>query len=384
MDAKAIAAKVQSILPSKANLALHEPVFCGNEWKYVKECLDTGWVSSVGSYVGRFEELIAEYTDSRYAVAVVNGTAALHIALSLAGVKREDEVLVPDLTFIATTNAVAYCGAIPHFCDIAENTLGMDPEKLETYLAENAIVRAGYCFNRLSGRRISAIVPMHTFGHPVDLDALQDVCQRFGIVMVEDAAESLGSYYKEKHTGTYGKLATLSFNGNKVATTGGGGAVLTNDPILAKQCKHLTTTAKLPHRWEFNHDEIGYNYRLPNINAALGCAQMEQLAGFVEKKRKLAKKYQEAFYGQAGLKIFIEPEFAVSNYWLNAIILEKPDRKFRDELLEEFHSVGVQARPAWTLMHRLPMYADCPRMDLSVAESMSDRVVNLPSGAGLL
>jgi perosamine synthetase len=364
-------------------VVLHEPCFAGNEWTYVKECLDTGWVSSVGKFVDRFEEQLAEYTGTKRAIAVVNGTAALHVCLLLAGVEAGDEVLIPSLTFIATANAVSYCNAIPHFVDCEERTLGLDPAALGRYLGEIAYMGADGCINRLTGRRIKAVVPMHTFGHPVDLDPLLYVCQRFRLELIEDAAESLGSYYKGKHTGNWGKLSALSFNGNKVVTTGGGGAILTNDEELGRKAKHLTTTAKVPHRWEFNHDMVGYNYRLPNLNAALGCAQLEQLPCFVVRKRALAERYRQAFTEVEGVKFFSEPEFAISNYWLNTLLLAENLAGERDAVLAATNDAGVMTRPAWTPMHRLPMFANAPRMALPVTESLAARLINIPSSASL-
>jgi perosamine synthetase len=377
-------AALHQVLPSKPSLPLHEPVFAGNEWNYVKECLDTGWVSSVGKFVDRFEQQLAEYTGVKRAVAVVNGTAALHVCLRLVGVRQDDEVLIPALTFIATANAVSYCGAIPHFVDSEERTLGIDPVKLDGYLAEIAEQRSEGCYNRLTGRRIKAVVPMHAFGHPVDLDALLEVCARYRLELVEDAAESLGSFYKGRHTGNLGKISALSFNGNKVITTGGGGALLTNDEELGKFAKHLTTTAKVPHKWLFNHDQIGYNYRLPNLNAALGCAQLEQLPGFLAAKRQLADAYRSAFADIAGVRFFTEPAQSRSNYWLNVLLLDKPFAALRDDLLEATNAEGLMTRPAWTLMHRLPMYQQCPRMPLPIAEDLESRLINIPSSANLL
>ena len=384
----AVAAHVVTTLrevlePDGAFLPLHAPVFAGNEWAYVKECLDTGWVSSAGAYVDRFEADLAAYTGVRRAVAVVNGTAALHIALLLAGVARGDEVLVPALTFVATANAVAYCGAVPHFVDSEERTLGLDAGKLATYLDEVAVLEEGVCRNRQSGRTIRAVVPMHTFGHPVDLDALAAVCDRFGLVMIEDAAESLGSFYKGRHTGQWGRMATLSFNGNKTITTGGGGALLTDDDALADRAKHLTTTGKRPHRWAYEHDAVAYNYRLPNLNAALGCAQLEQLDGFLAQKRRLAARYAEAFADLEGVRFVTEPAFAQSNYWLNALLLDEAHASERDRLLAASNDQGIMTRPVWTLMSSLPMYQECPRMDLTVARSIERRLVNIPSSASL-
>lgn len=364
-------------------LPLHEPHFSGKEWAYVKECLDTGWVSSVGKFVDRFEEDLAAYTGVKRAIAVVNGTAALHICLLLAGVKSNDEVLIPTLTFIATANAVFYCGAIPHFVDSEERTLGVDPHKLNDYLDKIAEQREDGCYNRQTGRCIKAIVPMHTFGHPVDLDPLEDVCQRFNITLIEDAAESLGSFYKGRHTGQRGLVSALSFNGNKTITTGGGGAILTNDEALGRLAKHITTTAKVPHRWEFNHDMVGYNYRMPNINAALGCAQLEQLPAFLVAKRGLAERYQQAFSNISGIRYFSEPANSQSNYWLNTLLLDKKTAGCRDDLLQVTNDAGVMTRPAWTLMHKMPMFSGCPKMDLTDAESLENRLINIPSSVGL-
>jgi len=362
-NAEAVLAALRSVLPSQNQLIpLHEPLFNGNEWAYVKECLDTGWVSSVGKFVDKFEEELAVYTGVKRAVAVVNGTAALHVCLLLAGVKPGDEVLIPALTFVATANAVTYCGAIPHFVDSEETTLGVAPCKLADYLNEIGEQRSDGCYNRNTGRRIRAIVPMHTFGHPVDLDPLVEVCGKFNLKLVEDAAESLGSFYKGKHTGNWGCVSALSFNGNKTITTGGGGAILTNDEELGCIAKHITTTAKRPHRWEFNHDMIGYNYRMPNINAALGCAQLEQLPLFLSAKRELADAYRQAFAGIVGVNYFSEPANSQSNYWLNALILDEPFAGQRDDLLKWTNDVGIMTRPVWTVMHKLPMFACCPRM----------------------
>lgn len=384
LNLKSILETVRSCLPpDRSPIALHEPAFQGNEWDYVKQCLDTNWVSSVGKFVDKFEIQLAEYTGVKRAVVVVNGTAALHIALMLANIEPGEEVLIPDLTFVATANAVAYCRAIPYFVDSEEKTLGLDPVKLEMWLQEISEKRGDSCFNKKTGRRIRAVVAMHTFGHPVDLDPLVDVCRHYHLELIEDAAEALGSFYKGRHTGNWGKLSTLSFNGNKTITTGGGGAILTNDEELGNLAKHLTTTSKIPHPWEYYHDQLGYNYRMPNINAALGCAQMEQLPGFVEKKRVLARRYQEAFVNHDEIKAFVEPEFAKSNYWLNALLLDKEQISYRDELLELFNENGIMARPTWTLMHKLPMFKDSPRMDVSVAESLQARLINIPSSVKL-
>ncbi|MFO1269929.1 MAG: LegC family aminotransferase [Rubrivivax sp.] len=367
----------------QGTIALHEPEFGGREWDYVKECIDTGWVSSVGSYVDRFERDLAAVTGARHAVATANGTAALHICLLLAGVAPGDEVLMPALTFIATANAVSYAQATPHFVDSEARSLGVDARALEAYLSEIAERRDGGTFNRRSGARMRALVVMHVFGHPCDLDALADLAARWGLVLIEDAAESLGASYKGRHTGNVGQLAALSFNGNKVVTTGGGGAVLTNDAALGQRAKHLTTTARVPHRWNFLHDEVGYNYRLPNLNAALGCAQLEQLPSFVERKRRLAARYAEAFAGVPGVQVLREPPHTRGNYWLNALVLDVANAPRRDDLLAALNDAGYMSRPLWTLMHRLPMYAASPRMPLPVAESLEARVVNVPSSARL-
>jgi perosamine synthetase len=383
MDLNEIVQILRVCLPDEKAYALHEPNFSGKEWNYVKDCLDTGWVSSVGKYVDEFEIKLAEFTGVKYAVAVVNGTAALHVALELAGVVAGDEVLIPALSFIATANAVAYCGAIPHFIDSEERTLGLDVSKLDEYLAIIADQRSNCCYNKQTGRPLKAVVAMHTFGHPVDLDPLLEVCKKYHLILVEDAAESLGSYYNGKHTGNWGLLSALSFNGNKIITTGGGGAILTNDSKLAKQAKHVTTTAKIPHKWEFVHDEIGYNYRMPNLNAALGCAQLEQLPKFIERKRALAHKYQNLFENVAGIRCFVEEEFARSNYWLNVLLLDEGLIDQRDSLLELTNNSGIMTRPVWTLLNKLEMYNECPKMDLTKAESLCKRIINIPSSVRL-
>ena len=365
-------------------IALHEPTFSGNEWAYLKDCLDSTFVSSVGQYVTRFENQLADYTGARHAVAVVNGTAALHLALRLAGIERDHEVLIPALTFVATPAASRYLGAIPHFVDADPQTLGVDAGALREYLTGAAEVRSGRCVNRASGRVITALVPMHTFGHPSDVDGLLAVCRDFHLALVEDAAESLGSTNAGRHTGTAGLLGTLSFNGNKTVTTGGGGAILTNDSGLAAHARHLTTTAKLPHRWEFVHDEVGYNYRMPNLNAALGCAQLEQLEGFIGAKRRLFQLYQQAFAGVAQVQLVKEPAGCRSNYWLQALLLDPAVAEVRDQVLTATNDVGVMTRPCWTLMHRLTPYQDCPRMDLPAAESIASRLINIPSSAHLV
>ncbi len=363
---------------------LHEPSFSGNEWLYLKECLDSTVVSSVGKFVDRFEAGLAAFTGAKHAVAVVNGTAALHIALKLAGVRTSDEVLVPALTFVATANAITYCGATPHFVDSEARTLGVDAEKLRDYLVSHTEQRADQCVNRATGRIIRALVPMHTFGHPVDLEGLLVVAHDFKLALVEDAAESLGSYFRGQHTGTFGLMGTLSFNGNKTITTGGGGAILTNDAELARHAKHLTTTAKVPHAWDYRHDEIGYNYRLPNLNAALGCAQLEQLPSMLSAKRELFQRYHAAFAPVMGARLMAEPEQCHSNYWLQALLLEPKCANQRDAILQATNDAGFMTRPVWILMHELKPFASCPHMDLAAAQSLSQRLINIPSSSSLV
>lgn len=366
-----------------APAVLHEPRFAGNEWQYVKECLDSTFVSSVGKFVDRFESELAAFTGARYAIAVVNGTAALHIALKLAGVQSGDEVLTPALTFVATANAVTYCGATPHFVDCEEATLGMSPFALREHLQSIAELRQGTCVNRLTGRRICAVVPMHTFGHPANLDGLLAVAHDFKLTLIEDAAESLGSLYHGGHTGTFGAMGTLSFNGNKTITTGGGGAILTNDEELARRAKHVTTTAKLPHRWAYEHDEIGYNYRMPNLNAALGCAQLEQMPEFLRAKRRLFGAYSAAFAGIAGMGLVGEPAGSMSNFWLQTLCLHEADPLLHDAILSATNDAGYMTRPVWSLMHRLQHFGDCPGAPVPVAESLAGRLINIPSSATL-
>jgi perosamine synthetase len=384
IDVRAIVAAIDQVVgPAKRPVPLHEPRFAGREWEYVKQCLDSGWVSSAGGFVDTFEAKLAELCRASFAVAIVNGTAALHTALRLAGVGPGDEVIVPALTFVATANAVSYCGAVPHFVDCDARGLGIDAAKLRAHLDRVAERRNAALVNRETGRTIRAVVPVHVFGHPADMDALNAVCAAAGLVVVEDATESLGSTYRGRPCGGLAQLGVLSFNGNKVVTTGGGGAVVTNDQALARRAKHLTTTAKIPHEWEFVHDEVGWNYRLPNLNAALGLAQLEQLGGFVAAKRALARRYAAAFAGVRGAALVAEPEGSASNYWLNAILLDDDSGRARDAVLRVTHDAGLLTRPAWTPMHRLAMFRDCPRGDLAVTESIARRLVNLPSSAVL-
>jgi len=364
-------------------VALHEPRFAGNEWAYVKECLDSTYVSSVGKFVDRFEAQLADFTGAKFAIAVVNGTAALQVALRLVGVQRDDEVLVPALTFVATAAAVVHCGAVPHFVDSSERDFGVDPVALREYLRDIAEIRADQCVNRATGRVIRCILPMHAFGHPLDIEGVMAVARDFRLSVLEDAAESIGSTVRGRHTGTFGLMGTFSFNGNKTITTGGGGAIVTNDAPLARHAKHITTTAKLPHRWEYRHDEIGYNYRMPNINAALGCAQLEQLPVFLEEKRRLFERYRAAFARVQGVRLVAEPAGCRSNYWLQTLLLDPALSTQRDAILEATNNAGLSTRPVWTLMHRLAPYRDYPRMPLPVAESLEARAINLPSSAGL-
>ena len=362
-------------------IALHEPNIGQRENELVSKCLASGWVSSVGEYISEFEQGLAKFTNSKHAIAVVNGTAALHLALHSVGVKPGDEVLVPTLSFVATANAVSHCGAIPHFVDSDPETLGLDPLALREHLRANASLRDGELHNTSTGRRISAVVPMHTFGHPMQIEALIDVAKEFNLVVVEDAAESIGSYVGTTHTGTFGRCGSLSFNGNKTITTGGGGAILTNDSGLAQRIRHLATTAKMPHDYEYIHDAVAFNYRMPNINAALGCAQLSRLDDFLSAKRVLAKKYFEGFSGASSMQFVAEPHGTTSNYWLNTIRLNKPDLSLRDELLVAARASGYMCRPAWNLLHTLPMYESSPRAKLPVAQNLWQSLINIPSSA---
>lgn len=359
-------------------IPLHEPRFWGNEKTYLNETIDTTYVSSVGEFVTRFETECAEAIELPYGVAVMNGTAALHMSLLLAGVEPDDEVITQPLTFIATCNAISYCRAHSVFVDVDRETLGLSPDALTSFLEENAEVRDDVCVNKSTRRTIRAVVPMHTFGHPCRIDEISAVCEKWSLALVEDAAEAIGSRYKGKSLGSFGKISALSFNGNKILTTGGGGLIATADETLAKQAKHLTTTAKVAHPWDFVHDEIGYNYRMPNLNAALGCAQLEQLDGFLASKRGLAGAYRDFFKDRH--EIFVEePKHATSNFWLNAVILQNQTE--RDHLLEETNKAGVMARPVWTPMNLLSMFENCQHGPLDTSQWLAERVVNLPSSA---
>lgn len=380
-DYKQIVDFIRDLYGTSDFVPLAVPKFIGNEKKYLNECIDTTFVSSVGKFVDRFEEDMARYTGAKRAVVCVSGTNALHMALMLAGVERDDEVLTQALTFIATCNALSYIGAHPVFLDVDMTTMGLSPDAVKEWLAKNAEIRNGQCYNKRSGRRVKACVPMHTFGHPVRLDELVAICEEYHIELVEDAAESIGSLYKGKHTGTFGKIGALSFNGNKTITTGGGGMLLFNDEELGAYAKHLTTQAKIPHRWEFRHDHIGYNYRMPNINAALGCAQLEHIEEYVEDKRATAAAYRDYFSRMDGIEFFVEPENTRSNYWLNAVLL--PNREEQQAFLQYTNDNGVMTRPIWELMNRLPMFENCETDHLTNTQMFADRVVNIPSSVRL-
>lgn len=368
---------IKSNFPNQDFIPLHEPCFLGNEKKYLNECIDSTFVSSVGKFVDDFELKLAEYTGAKYAVACVNGTNGLHIALLLAEVKPTDEVLTQALSFVATANAISYCNASPIFIDVDKDTLGMSPKCLDVFLEINAELKSdGFTYNKTTGKKITACVPMHTFGFPCKIDEIAAICKKWNIVLIEDAAESIGSYYNNQHTGTFGKMGVFSFNGNKTITCGGGGAIITNDEALAKKAKHLTTQAKVPHAWEFVHDYIGYNYRMPNINAALALAQLEQLDVFIESKRMLAKLYAD-FFSKTDMSFIQEPINCKANYWLNCIVLD--NKQQRDEFLTTTNKNGVMTRPVWELTHRLPMFANCQHDGLNNSIWFADRLVNIPS-----
>lgn len=360
---------------------LSVPKFLGKEKEYLEECIDSTFVSSVGHFVDRFEDDMARYTGAARAVVCVSGTNALHMGLLMSGVVRDDEVLTQALTFIATCNALSYIGAHPVFVDVDRSTLGLSPDAMKEWLVRNAEIRDGQCYNRHSGRRVKACVPMHTFGHPVRIEEIADLCREWNIELVEDAAESIGSRYKGHHTGTFGKAGAISFNGNKTITTGGGGMLLFQDAELGARCKHITTQAKIPHRWEFRHDSIGYNYRMPNINAALGCAQLENLDRYIADKRQTAAEYEEFFRTVDGIEFFREPEDCFSNYWLNAVILK--DKDAQQEFLQETNDNGVMTRPVWELMNSLPMFEGCETDGLKNTIWLADRIVNIPSSVRL-
>ncbi|ELY5144864.1 TPA: LegC family aminotransferase [Vibrio vulnificus] len=376
MNAQLLVEFVRDQYQTQDFIPLHAPTFAGNEKAYVMETIDSTFVSSVGKFVDEFERKMEAFTGTPKAVATVNGTAALHAALYMAGVERGDLVITQALTFVATCNALYHMGAEPIFVDVSPVSLGLCPKAMSAFLEDNAQVTEAGCIHKQTGRRIKAVVPMHTFGHPVELDELLAVCLKWNISLVEDAAESLGSFYKGKHTGTLGEFGAVSFNGNKIITTGGGGMVLCGSEEAGKRTKHVTTTAKVPHPYEFFHDEPGFNYRMPNLNAALGCAQMEVLEHYLAQKRQLAHQYQ-AFFASSDVTFVIEPEYAQSNYWLNAIICA--DTQQRNELLEQTNAAGVMTRPIWQLMHRLPMFEQALRGDLTHSEFIEAHLINLPS-----
>jgi aminotransferase in exopolysaccharide biosynthesis len=368
---------IKTQFPNQGFIPLHEPRFLGNEKKYLNECIDSTFVSSVGKFVDEFEIKLAEYTGSKYAVACVNGTNGLHMALLVAGVKPNDEVITQALSFIATANAISYSGANPVFVDVDKDTLGMSPSALTNFLNKYAELKAdGFTYNKTTGKRIAACVPMHTFGFPCRIDEIAEICSEWNIKLIEDAAESIGSYYKNQHTGTFGKMGVFSFNGNKTITCGGGGAIITNDEALAKKAKHLTTQAKVPHAWEFVHDHIGYNYRMPNLNAALALAQLEQLPNFIENKLELAHQYKD-FFKTLNIPFITAIDNAIANHWLNVIVLET--KVSRDLFLEKTNKNGVMTRPVWELTHRLPMFINCQTDGLANSIWLADRLVNIPS-----
>ena len=363
---------------------LHEPTFDGNETQYVQDCIESTYVSSVGKYVDQFEIELAKYTGAKYVVSLVNGTSALHLALKLAGVKPGEEVLVQAFNFVAAANAITYCGAIPHFVDVENENLGVDPIKLQNYLSEISEKTGEQIVNKLTGSCIKALVVMHTFGHPSKMDELMEVAKKFNLVLIEDAAESIGSYYDKKHTGTLGLIGTMSFNGNKTITTGGGGAILTNNLEIAKHAKHLSTTAKISHKWAFKHDEIGYNYRMPNINAALGCAQLEQLPNKLEKKQRLFNKYKFELSRVKGISIIGEPKNCKSNYWLQTLTLEAPNLPMRDKILENLNTAGYMSRPGWDLLNSLDPFIASPSMSLETSNLLFESLINIPSSPNLV
>ena len=367
---------IKSIYKNNKFIPLHEPRFLGNEKKYLNECIDSTFVSTAGKFVESFEEKIAKYTGTKYSIATSSGTSALHISLILAEVDKDCEVITQPLTFIATCNAVNYCNAKPIFIDVDKDTMGLSPAALRTFLENNAKIKNKKCINKKTNKIIKACVPMHTYGHSCKIDEIKEICDEYYIFLIEDAAESVGTLYKNRHTGSFGKLGTMSFNGNKIITAGGGGCIITNNKTLAKKAKHLTTTSKIPHKWDFNHDMIGYNYRMPNLNAALLVAQLENLDNFISSKRKLANMY-ETFFNSTNYAFVKEPVDSKSNYWLNSILLK--NKQQRDEFLDETNSNGVMTRPIWTLMNKLPMFKDAQCGDLTNSKWLEDRVVNIPS-----
>ena len=367
---------IQEIYQTKKFIPLHEPKFVGNEKKYLNECIDSTFVSSVGNFVDEFEKLIAKYTGAKYAIAISNGTSALHTSLLIAKVNQNDEVITQPLTFVATCNAISYCGAKAIFVDVDKDTMGLSPSALKFFLKNNTKVKNRQCVNNSTGKIIKACVPMHSYGHPCKIDEIKEICDDYNIFLIEDAAESIGSTYKNKHTGTFGHLGVISFNGNKIITAGGGGCIVTNNKIFAEKAKHLSTTAKIPHKWDFKHDMVGYNYRMPNLNAALLVAQLENLDRFITEKRKLAITY-ETFFKNTDYYFFKEPKNSKSNYWLNTIFLQNKNQ--RDEFLDFTNKNGIMTRPTWKLMNELKMFKDCQSTNLKNAKYLEERVVNIPS-----
>ena len=365
-------------------IPLHSPLFDHQELDYLNKCIASTYVSSVGEYVDKFEKDLASFIGSKYAIAVSNGTSALHASLIILGVKQNDEVFLPSLTFVATANAVSYCGASPHFIDIDENTLGICPKILEKTILEKCVFQKGKVFNKITGRRISAILPVHTFGHPCQIDEIVKIAKKYNLPVLEDAAEALGSYYKKKHVGNFGDVAAFSFNGNKIITTGGGGMIVTNNLKFANRLKHITTTAKISHKWEYKHDEIGYNYRMPNLNAALGCAQINKLTSFISSKRKLFENYKKIFSGINEIELFKEPKNCKSNYWLQTMILKDKNYIFKNDILEILNQNKFMARPAWTLLHKLKPYINSQKSSMLISENLERRIINIPSSAGLI
>jgi len=362
---------------------LHEPNINKSDWKFVRECLERNFVSSVGNYVTEFETRLKKYTKSKFVAAVINGTSAIHLALSSLGANEKDEILLPSLNFVAAANAIKYCNSTPHFVDVEEQTLGIDPEKLDRYLKKILIRKKNYFINKLTKKRIRFIIVLHVFGHPCEIIKIKKVVKKYNIKVIEDAAEALGSKYYDKHLGTFGDIGVLSFNGNKIITTGGGGAILTDSKILADKIKQMSTTSKIPHKWKFEYSDLGYNYRMPGINASLGCAQMLKLPSYVKEKRKLYKKYESTFKHIKEIRILKEPKNAKSNYWLQTIILDKKVSKHRDQILNNLNKTGYLLRPVWKPLHKLNHLKNCPKMKLSTTENLEMRIINLPSSAYL-
>jgi len=360
---------------------LHEPYFCGNEWRYVKKTLDDNYVSSIGSFVNKFEDKIKKFTKSKYAISVINGTEALHLSLVACGVKNNDEVLLPTITFAGTANAIVYSGAIPHFVDSEVQSLGIDPLKLEKYLKKITIKKGKFYFNKKTKKRIKAIIPVHIFGNICQIDKILKIAKKYNLIVIEDAAEALGSYFKNRHAGTFGSAGCFSFNGNKILTTGGGGAIITNNKLLAKKIKHLSTTAKIKHRWEYIHDAVGYNFRMPNLNAALGSAQIENLNRFLRSKRKLFLRYCKEFSKINNVRLIKNPQFSKSNNWLNTIFINNCSIKKRDHLLSLAHANKIFLRPVWRPLHKLKHFKSMPKMTMKNSEKIYTSCVNLPSSS---